>query len=351
MHRFIVLLIAALLLGACGAAAPPATTGVSSTTSAPATTAEGSSVAAASVGGTAITMALGYIPDVQFAPFYVADAKGYYREAGLNVTLLNQTIQDALPQVAQGRLTFANAAGDEILLARAQQIPVKMVFQTFQQFPVAIFSKQAQGITKPEDLKGKTIGVPGRFGATYIGLKGVLYAANMQEQDVQIREIGFTQASAVRQDQVAAAVGYFNNEPFVLQNDGVAVNVIRVSDYISLVSNGIVTSEKFLNENQDVVQRFVQATARGLKDTLDDPEAAFKLSLTYIPEIGTDRQPQELAKLKEALPLWRSAASDANGLGYSDPAAWQTTYSFLRDSKLLQREVDVQQAFTNDLVR
>jgi NitT/TauT family transport system substrate-binding protein len=299
--------------------------------------------------GNTINIAMGYIPDVQFAPFYVAQAKGYYAAEGLTVTINHNDIRDALVQVGQGRLQFANASGDEILLARAQGIPVRMVFQTFQQFPIAVFSKQSQGITTPADLRGKAVGVPGRFGATYIGLKGMLYAAKIPEQEVQITEIGFTQAAAVREDKVPAAVGYFNNEPLVLQNEGTPVNVLRVNDYISLVSNGLVASEQMINEQPETIRRFARATARGLQETLDDPDAAFKLSLQFIPELNAERQPQELRKLKETLALWRSATSDANGLGYSDPQAWQTTYQFLRDSGILQRDLDVQQAYTNDI--
>lgn len=325
MRRWIILLVTALItLSACGS--PPS-----------------------AASNTSISIAMGYIPDVQFAPFYVAQAKGYYAEEGLAVTINQNDIRDALVQVGQGQLQFANASGDEILLARAQSIPIKMVFQTFQQFPIAIFSKQSQGITKPADLRGKTIGVPGQFGATFIGLKGVLYAEKIPEQEVRISEIGFTQAAAVREDKVEAAVGYFNNEPLLLQNEGTPVNVIRVADYISLVSNGIVTSEKMIAEQPETVRKFLRATARGLQDTLDDPDAAFKLSLQFIPELTAERQPQELNKLKESLPLWRSPTNDTNGLGYSSPQSWQTTYRFLRDSELLRRDVDVEQAFTNDL--
>lgn len=325
MRRWIILLAAALItLSACGTPQSAAS-------------------------NTSINIAMGYIPDVQFAPFYVAQAKGYYTEEGLTVTINQNDIRDALVQVGQGQLQFANASGDEILLARAQSIPIKMVFQTFQQFPIAIFSKQSAGIATPADLRGKTIGVPGQFGATFIGLKGVLYAEKIPEQDVRISEIGFTQAAAVREDKVEAAVGYFNNEPLVLQNEGTPVNVIRVADYISLVSNGIVTSEKMIAEQPETVRKFLRATGRGLQDTLNDPDDAFKLSLQFIPELTAERQPQELNKLKETLALWRSAASDANGLGYSDPQAWQTTYRFLRDSELLRRDLNVEEAFTNDL--
>jgi NitT/TauT family transport system substrate-binding protein len=292
---------------------------------------------------------MGYIPDVQFAMYYVAQAKGYYKDEGLDVKIEHGFVTDAVVQVAQGRLTFANAAGDEILLARANQIPIKLVFQLFQQYPVAIFAKQSTGITKPEDLRGKTVGVPFRAGATYVGLKGILYAANIPEQDVNIAEINFTQIEAVSTDKVDAAAGYFNNEPLVLQEQGIPVNVLRVADYIDLVSNGIITSESMVEDKPDVVQRFVRATARGLQDTLDNPDAAFETALQFIPELKPERHAQELNKLKQTLPLWRSAATDTNGLGYSELEMWQTTHRFLRESGLLQSDVDVQQAFTNDL--
>ncbi len=306
MHRTLSLLAMTLitLLSACGSPAAPSTP-----TNSTAAVGSAADTAATASGLQPVSISMGYIPDVQFAMFYVAQAKGYYRDEGLDVTINHGFVTDAIVQVAQGRLTFANAAGDEILLARANKIPVKLVFQTYQQYPVAIFAKQSTGIKQPADLKGKTIGVPVRAGATYVGLKGVLYAAKLSEQDVNIAEINFTQAEAVRTDKVAAAVGYFNNEPLVLQQQGVPVDVLRVSDYIALVSNGIVTSEALAQSDPETVRKFTRATARELQDTLDDPEAAFELALQFIPELPAERHPQELAKLKQTTALWESAAT------------------------------------------
>ncbi|WP_029214439.1 ABC transporter substrate-binding protein [Kallotenue papyrolyticum] len=332
MRRLSLALLAlALLISGCRAAATPPST--------------------AATGGarTPVRIAMGYIPDVQFAPFYVAQARGYYQAAGLEVTIDHSDVRDALVQVGQGRLTFANAAGDEILQARAQGIPIKLVFQTFQQLPVAIFAKQSAGIKTPADLRGKTVGVPGRFGATYIGLLAVLYAAQVPADQVNIVEIGFTQAAAVREDKVDAAVGYFNNEPLLLQAEGIPVDVLPVSEYISLVSNGIIAADTLIETQPDLVRRFVSATARGLQETIADPEAAFRDALRFIPELPAERQAFELNKLKQTTALWQSAVTQQHGLGYSDPAAWETTYRFLRESGLLQAQVEVTSAFTNDL--
>ncbi len=297
---------------------------------------------------TTVRIAMGYIPDVQFAPFYVADAKGYYADEGLDVQMDHTSIRDALVQVAQGQIAFANASGDEVLLARSQQIPIKLVFQTWQQFPVALFAKTEAGIREPVDLRGKTVGVPGRFGATYVGLLALLYAAQVPEGELEIVEIGFTQAEAVRQNRVAAAMGYANNEPLVLQAEGIPVTTLRVGDYLPLVSNGIVTSEQMVADNPDLARRFVRATARGLQDTLDDPDEAFELALRYIPELEPSRHAHERRKLEETLAFWRPVDKTA-GLGYADPERWQMTYRFLRDSGLLADDLDVEQAYTNDL--
>jgi NitT/TauT family transport system substrate-binding protein len=345
---FRALLIAAGLVIALAACATPAATTqpAASPAAAASVAADAPGVATTQTEGTPVSVSMGYIPDVQFAPFYVAQQRGYYAAEGLSVTIDHSSIQDALLQVAQGRLTFASATGDEILVARAQQIPIKMVFQTFQQYPIAVFAKAEQGITAPEDLAGKTIGIPGRFGASYVGLLGMLFQAGLSEDDVRLTEIGFTQAAAVEQDRVQAAVGYSNNEPLLLQNSGVEVDVLPVSATIDLVSNGIVASEALIADDPDLVRRFVRATARGLQDTIDDPQTAFTIALTFIPELTADRQPQELEKLKQTIELWRGGP---NGLGYSDPAAWQTTYEFLRNSGILESEVAIEQAFTNDL--
>src|SRR3712207_9286708 len=103
-------------------------------------------------GQTTVRVAMGYIPDVQFAPFYVADAKGYYRAEGLDVQMDHTSIRDALVQVAQGQIAFANASADEVLLARSQQIPIKVVFQTWRHFPVALFAKTETGIREPAEI-------------------------------------------------------------------------------------------------------------------------------------------------------------------------------------------------------
>ena len=360
VRRITLVLLVALLLGACGATGGASTGsgtagGAAQPTGAqPAATAQPQPTAGATQEPHAVTMAMPYIPNVQFAPFYVADKKGYYAAEGLKVVFDYNFETDVVKRVAQGTVQFGAASGDSVLLARAQGLPVVTVATMSQQFPVVFFSKVEENITTPADLKGKSVGIPGRFGSSYIGLLALLYANKMQESDLNVQEIGFAQVAALSEGKVQVASGYGNNEPVQLEQQGIRVNIIRVADFYPLASDGIITSEALINGQPEVVRGFVRATLRGMRDTIDNPDEAFQISLEYIPELkSADAATQQLQRkvLQATLPYWQSEATRQHGLGYTDMASWQATLTFMRDSGLLKSDVDLSKAFTNQFAQ
>jgi NitT/TauT family transport system substrate-binding protein len=301
-----------------------------------------------------VTLALSFIPNVQFAPYYVAKAKGYYTEAGLDVEFDYNYENDVVQRAAswpQSEVEFATASGTSTLLARQQQIPAKTVMTLYQSFPVVFFSKADTPLDSAADLEGQTLGIPGRFGESYFALLAILYANDLQESDVTVQEIGFTQAAAVLEDKVAIATGYAMNEPVLLRSQGEEVNVLRVADSFPLLANGVVASEQLIAEQPDLVRGFVQATLKGLRDTLDNPDEAFTLSLEQIPEANISDGQLQRQVLQESLPYWYSDLTESEGLGYSDPAAWAQTEEFMRETTLLSGPVDVAAAFTNEFIK
>jgi NitT/TauT family transport system substrate-binding protein len=292
-----------------------------------------------------IDLGVGFIPNIQFAPFYVAQTKGFYAEEGLEVALEYGFENDFVALTAQGERQFAVASGDQVILSRAQGLPLVYIMKWYERFPVALMALEETGIDSPEKLAGHSLGLPGLFGANYVAWEALAFATGLNEETVNLEEIGFTQAEAISQKQVDAAMVYIANEPIQLTQQGLAVNVIEVSDYIDLVSNGLVTNEKLIAENPELIGRLVRATLKGVQYTIDNPEEAFDISRTFIPEITDADAPTQRLVLDASIDLWRSDQP-----GVSSPEAWATSADFMLKTGLIQEAIEVDSAYTNDFV-
>jgi NitT/TauT family transport system substrate-binding protein len=295
-----------------------------------------------------VTLAMGYIPNVQFAPFYVAAARGYYKAAHLNVTFNYGMAPDLLRQVGLGKYAFANADSDGVIAARASGIPVRYIAAQYQRFPTVVFALSASHITRAADLRGKTIGLPGLYGSSYVGLLHLLHEAGLTTKDVHLVSIGYTQPQSVARKQVQAAVGYAMNEPVALRAQGYAVSVIGLPDAAALVGSGLITSDGLLQRNPDLVRRFVQASLQGLRDTLQDPNAAFAVARPKLGPLDAAGLRLQRAVLQAALPYWHVTGVP---LGYSTPAAWARLVAVMRQEGQLAAPVTPQTLYTNEFVR
>ncbi len=353
LKRLSLIAVLAALLVACGGqpAAQP-TAAPAEPTAAPA--AAEPTAAPAAEGLRKITLAMSYIPNVQFAPYYVAAEKGYFAEQGLEVAFDYNFENDVVQRAAtwpDGDVPFATASGTSTLLARQQGIPVKTVMTLYQEFPVVFFAKGATGLKSAADLAGKTVGIPGNFGESLYGLLAVRYANKLDESAFTVQEIGFTQAQAVLEDKVPVAIGYAMNEPVILRQQGAEVDVLRVADVYNLAANGIIASERLIAEDPELVRAFIVASVKGLRDTLDNPEEAYEISLKFIPEAQLGDPTLQRQVLQESLPYWYSDKTTAEGLGFTDVEVWTKTEQFMRDAALLPGAVDVTQAFTNEFIK
>lgn len=340
------------------------------------------------------TFFLTYVPNIQFAPVYVALDKGYFQEANLDVQVQNGEEPTGVDLIAANQLQFGLVSGEEVIKARSNGRPIVDVYEWFQKYPIGIVVSDASGIESVKDLKGHKVGIPGRFGASYNGLTAILSANGMTESDIDLQEIGFNAPDVFCVGAVEAAVIYTNNEPLQIQQradagncNGVkSVKVFAVSDSVDLVSNGLVTNEQTITDHADWVTGMVNAFDAGLRTAINNPAQAYLSSLKYVENLPTtdafnaalqdaaeaqdrflatkpDRQAiaDSRAEMLKALSSQFDAETliqfqvllstidlwDADQLGLADKAAYEATQKVLIDMKFVTAPIDVETAFTN----
>jgi NitT/TauT family transport system substrate-binding protein len=252
---------------------------------------------------------------------------------------------DGVSLVGANNLQFALVSGEQVLLARAQGLPVVYVLAWWQDYPVAVVARAESGIQSPADLAGRKIGLPGMFGASYIGLRALLNAGGVQESEASLEAIGFNQVEALTAGQEEAVVVYANNEPVQLRARGYEINVLRVADYVRLASNGLITNEATIAQNPDLVRRMVTAIQRGIADALADPDQAYEICLKYVEGLDQADETVQREVLAASMAFWR-----AEQPGRSDPAAWENMQAVLLDMGLLKEALDLEKAYTNEFV-
>ena len=269
-----------------------------------------------------LTVGLGYIPNVQFAQFYLADQAGYYRDAGLDVTFQNGRDPDLIRLAAQGEVDVAIADGTSLIPAVSQGIPVRYLATIYAKFPNVVFAKASSGIKTAGDLKGRKIGTPGKYGSGWIMLQTLLASAGLTPDDTIIRLYpDYGQLVGVREGQVDAATGFVNNEPVQLARAGIDPVVLRIDDIVPLQGNGLIAGTKTLQVKRDALALFIGATLRAMTEISADPQVGLEAAIKAVPEIASGRDGQ-LAVLQATIELWHDSLTDAQGLGAIDRAGW-----------------------------
>lgn len=295
-----------------------------------------------------IKLPVGYIPNVQFAPMYVALDKGYFTDEGLEITMDYNMETDSVALIGAGELQFAIVSGEQVLLGRAQELPVVYVMAWYEDYPVGVAAFTDQGIQKPQDLAGKSIGIPGLYGASYIGLIALLNAGGLTEEDVKLESIGYTQVEALANDLVDVVDIYVSNEPNKLRAEGYDVDVLPVSDYLSLVGNGLITSEEIAESQPELVKRMVRALTRGVEYAAAHPDEAFEICFDYVENLADltpEEQEVQRQVLADSIELWQ-----VDRLGYTDPQAWENMEELLLQLSLIESPLDLSVAYSNDFL-
>lgn len=305
-----------------------------------------------SAGLTKLTIGLGYIPSIQFAQFYRAQQQGYYRAAGLDVTFQHQIDAQLIPEIGQGVVDIGLADGTSLIPAVSSGIPVRYAATIYARFPSIVFSRTESGIRSAADLAGRKLGIPGRYGSSWIMLQALLASADLTADDLEIRLYpDFGQATALREGQVEAATGFANNEPVQLALAGIETTVLRVDDVTPLPGPGLIVGQATIPSKGEAIRAFVAATLRAMAEIVANPEAGLDDAVAEVPDLGQDR-PTQLAILRATVAMWQSPYADQHGLGAIDGDAWTRSITFMQTLPDLAVKADLtaDQLLTEDFL-
>lgn len=292
-----------------------------------------------------ITVRLKWFNQAQFAGFYVAKEKDYYKSEGLNVDIQPGGPDfPAIQMVAGGNEQFGVTGADQILIARSKGVPVVALAVIFRRNPFVLFSLAKSGIKSPADYVGKNIGV--KIG----GNEELIYRAVIAKAAVDKSKLNEVPVKFDISPLLAGTVdvwpGYLINEVLAAREKGFDVDIVSPADYgIDLYADTLFTTEKMLAEKPDVVRKFVAASLKGWSSAIGAPEEAAQMTVKYGAKLTYEH---EFAMMKASLPLLKP---DAKPVGWMDAANWTAAQKLLVDAGFQKTPVDVSKAFTVDFIK
>jgi NitT/TauT family transport system substrate-binding protein len=297
----------------------------------------------------ALTVGLGYIPSVQFAPFYLAQQNGSYAAAGLTVTFQNKIEPDLVTLVGQGTIDIGIADGTDVIPAVSREIPIRYVATLYGTFPNVVFAKASSGIGASVDLKGKKIGTPGKYGSSWVMLQALLGSANLTPDDVTVVEYpDFGQGVAVQQGAVDAATGFTNNEPVQMELTGTKAVELHVDRILGLPGPGLIVGPKAIAAKADAIRAFVAATLKAMNEIKTDPNKGLDASIATVPDLATNRATQ-LAILNATIATWSKPDAAAGApFGTIDKDGWAASIDYMSKLGLVAKPVTVDQLVSTE---
>jgi NitT/TauT family transport system substrate-binding protein len=299
----------------------------------------------ATAADTPVTFQLNWMAGGPNAGFEAAVAEGYYKAAGLDVTLVQGNGSGNTAQlVANGRAQIAYADAVAVSQLIAKGAPMKIVATIYQSNPNAVMSLKKAGIKSVKDLKGKKVGVPSASSQTTM-LPLLLKSNDLKESDVNMIDMPVSSmVPALLQGQVDAVLGSIDAYQIQAESQGAQLDVYRFADYgVPTVSTSIFASNAYLKDNPEVVKKFIAASLKGWSFALDNPAKAIKDVKAVFPETNEKLAAAELAAIT---PLFCSGG--AKYIGKAEDTLWAKSQELLSEVKLLPAGQDPKTYYTND---
>jgi len=297
---------------------------------------------------TPVNFVLNYTPGPQHEEFVVAVNDGFYEDAGLDVTMTSPAATtDPIKLVAGGSADIGVGYAGDVVAAAAEGVPITAVATIHRRIALGLLSKPGSGIETPQDLIGKTVGLTA-IPQNNAMFNELLAANDIDPSEVNVVPVGFNGPQLVASGEIDAAdaVSWYENGVYE-QLTGDVPTYLEFTDFG--VPDGyfmtLITSNRYLAENPETVQKFVEATLKAEKWTIENPEEAQSILLENVEDVTPEFAVNSRRILNTVIV---DDVSQKQGLGWSDPDVWQQQADFYLKSGQITKAVDTSAIFTND---
>jgi NitT/TauT family transport system substrate-binding protein len=297
-----------------------------------------------------VRMACWSQPISEQANIYAAQEFGWFREQGLDFEFVpGAGGGEALKHLLAGNADFAFTNVEPVLFGVEQGARVQVVYNIYPKNVFNVVSLRAKGINKPQELKGKRIGVYSMASGTRHNLLVILHSIGLRESDVEVVATGVLNFGPLMEGKVDATAATDTGLWLARQKGLGEVNVIWARDYLDTPTDVFVVREETAQKLPDFIKRFLRAYRKGSQWMLENPGKAAELAVKYATDGQDARRNLEIIKLRNASTV--GPVTKKHGLGWFDMDVIKQVEKTFLELGLLKKRVNVETFFTNRFVQ
>ncbi|OGX68518.1 MAG: ABC transporter substrate-binding protein [Paenibacillus sp. RIFOXYA1_FULL_44_5] len=296
---------------------------------------------------TKVTVVLDWTPNTNHTGLYVAQEKGYYKEEGLDVEIVQPGKSTAEQLVASGNAQFGVSTQEYVTRGRQEKLPIVSIAAIIQHNTSGFASPVSKNIKTPKDLEGKTYGGWGAPEEKAM-IQFLMENDHGDVNKVKMLNIGETDfLTAIQRGQIDFSWIFYGWEGIEAKIHNIPLNMIFLSQYNKQLDEYtplLITNENLIQTKPELVKAFMAATSKGYNDAIKNPEEAANLLLKAAPDLD--------AKLVLESQKWLSPhyQDDAARWGEQKDEVWQTFGNWMYDHKVIDQKFDPTGAFTNQFL-
>lgn len=297
---------------------------------------------------TPVKLMLDWVPNTNHTGIFVAQVKGYFKEVGLEVEIIQPGEVYPEAAVASGAADFGVSFQEYVTLARADNVPIVSIAAVLQHNTSGFASATNLNITSPADFEGLRYGA---WGSPFElpTLEVLMKCADADFSKLKILQTGFADPLAlIEENQIDIAWIFYGWQGFQAKQQGIALNVLMMKDYFNCIPDYytpvVIASEDIIAKKPEVVKAFMKALSRGYDFAIENPGEASEILVAAVPELN--------AELVQASQDWLSPyyKAEAPRWGEQKESVWQNYSNWMVEHGILSAPISASNAFTNNFL-